>query len=106
VAHDAQGSRAASSTAAAAAAAAAADIGGLGGTVKAAALWGVSGSGPSGVVRLGRAPGSLAVVEVGLQPRATGRVAAPQLVLKSLGGNQVVLLEGGSGHDSVVTVSK
>jgi hypothetical protein len=66
----------------------------------------VTGSAPSGVVRLGRPPGSLAVVEVVLQPRATGQVPVPQLVLKSLGGNQVVLLEGGSGHDSVVSVSK
>jgi len=89
-----------------AAAAAAADMGGASGSANAALFWGVSGAVPSGVVRLGRAPGSLAVVEVVLWPRATGRVSAPQLVLKSPGGHQVVLVEGGAGHISTVTVSR
>lgn len=78
-----------------AAAAAAADLGGgISSAANAALIWGVSGAAPSGVVRLGRAPGSLAVVEVVLVPHATGQVVAPQLVMKSPGGNQLVLAEG------------
>jgi hypothetical protein len=100
-------SRATSGTAASAAtAAAAADMGGLSSGANAALLWGVSGAAPIGVVRLGRAPGSLAVVEVMLTPRAVGRLAAPQLVLKSPGGNQVELFEGGSGPDCMLTISR
>jgi hypothetical protein len=102
---DGSGSKAGSgSGASAAAAAAAVDMGGLSGGANAALLWGVSGSAPSGVVRLGRAPGSLAVVEVVLVPRAAGRLVAPQLLLKSPGGNQVVLVE--AGHMSMVAISR
>jgi hypothetical protein len=105
---DGSGSKAGSGSgaSAAAAAAAAADMGGLSGGANAALLWGVSGAAPSGVVRLGRAPGSLAVVEVVLLPRAAGRLVAPQLLLKSPGGNQVVLVEAGSGHTSMVSISR
>jgi hypothetical protein len=93
-----QSGSAAGAAAAAASAAAAADMAGVSGAANTALCWGCSAAAPGGVVRLGRAPGSLAVVEVVLVPRATGRVAAPHLVLKSLGGNQVVLQEGGSGQ--------
>jgi hypothetical protein len=108
VGSDGSGGRAAPSTAAsaAAAAAAAADMGGVSSSANAALLWGVSGAAPSGVVRLGRAPGSLAVVEVVLLPRTVGRLGAPQLVLKSPGGNQLVLVEGSSGHNPSLTISR
>jgi hypothetical protein len=100
-------SRATSGAAASAAtAAAAADVGGISGGANAALLWGVSGAVPSGAVRLGRAPGSLAVLEIMLTPRAVGRLTAPQLVLKSPGGNQVALAEGGSGHGSMLTIGR
>lgn len=107
VGSDGSGGRAAPSTAASsAAAAAAADMGGVSSSANAALLWGVSGAPPSGVVRLGRAPGSLAVVEVVLLPRTVGRLGAPQLVLKSPGGNQLVLVEGSSGHNPSLTISR
>lgn len=100
-------SRAASGTAAnAAAAAAEADMGGMSGSANAALLWGVTGAPPSGVARLGRAAGSLAVVEIALVPQAAGRLSAPQLVLKSPGGNQLVLVEGSSGHNNTLTISR
>lgn len=61
------------------------------------------GSNPSGSVRLGRAAGSLATVEVVLVPIIAGRQLAPQLVMRSLpvGGIQPLDVAGGSvgGHE-------
>lgn len=58
------------------------------------------GCNPTGSVRLGRAVGSLATVEVVLVPQIAGRQVAPQLLLRSFGGNQPLVVErGAAGSD-------
>jgi hypothetical protein len=86
-----------------AAAAAPSDSGAAG--AGSAAFWGLSAGALSGVVRLGRAPGSLASVEVVVMPRGPGRMAAPQLLLKAPGGGSsqaAVALQAGAA--SMLTI--
>lgn len=62
---------------------------------------------PSGSVRLGRAVESLATVEVVLVPRMAGRQVAPRLNLRSLGGNQPLVVEwahAAGEDDSVIWI--
>jgi hypothetical protein len=56
--------------------------------------WWTGGS-VSGMVRLGRAGGALAAVEVVIVPKVPGRQLPPRLMLRSLGGNQPLMVESG-----------
>ncbi|WIA35159.1 hypothetical protein OEZ86_003631 [Tetradesmus obliquus] len=54
-----------------------------------------SGGSASGTVRLGRAGGALAAVEVVIVPQVAGRQLPPRLLLRGLGGSQPLLVEAG-----------
>jgi hypothetical protein len=54
-----------------------------------------SGGGASGMVRLGRSSGALASVEVVIVPKTPGRQLPPRLMMRSLGGNQPLMVECG-----------
>jgi hypothetical protein len=56
--------------------------------------WWTGGS-ASGMVRLGRSGGALAAVEVVVVPKVAGRQLPPRLLLRSLGGNQPLMVECG-----------
>jgi hypothetical protein len=69
-----------------------------------------SGTPLGGLVRLGRAPGSLATVEVVLTPRTRGALLPPRLVLRGLGASQPLRVEcgvagsGESGSSGLVVI--